>query len=352
MSMKPTIIPIAGGKGGIGKSVITSNLAISLAKMGYPTIVVDLDLGGSNLHTLLGHQNRYPSIGDFLMKKDKNLVDYLVESEWPALQFIAGDGRTPFMANINAGHKAKLVRQLKKLPARYVLLDLGAGSSYNTMDFFRISPTGLVVGTPERPALMNLMTFLKNAIFRSIEQFTRDRAEVQAHIKKLFAEPMTSEKLTMPRLLAEIEEIDPTAIRTINKVCREFRPRLVLNMAQQSSDLEFLNTVSTILHDVLNIQAEHFGFIFEDPVVRESVRAGKPLLEYAPDSMASQGINHLAIRLARMWKRRLPNSEEGLRRYVAKFNSLNVDRKKSPDVTQQAQDAAPDEVARDQFNVG
>ena len=59
-----TIIPIASGKGGVGKSVITANLAVNLAERGYKVIAADLDLGGSNLHTCLGLDNNNPGIGD------------------------------------------------------------------------------------------------------------------------------------------------------------------------------------------------------------------------------------------------------------------------------------------------
>ena len=51
--MTSTIIPIASGKGGVGKSFLAANLAIALAKLGKQVIVADLDFGGSNLHTCL-----------------------------------------------------------------------------------------------------------------------------------------------------------------------------------------------------------------------------------------------------------------------------------------------------------
>jgi flagellar biosynthesis protein FlhG len=69
----PVIIPIASGKGGVGKSFLTANLAMALAAMGHRVIAVDLDLGGSNLHTFLGLANRYPGIGDFINGAAPNL---------------------------------------------------------------------------------------------------------------------------------------------------------------------------------------------------------------------------------------------------------------------------------------
>src|ERR1044072_7844362 len=109
-----TIIPIAGGKGGVGKSFLTANLAVALAQRGHRTLAVDLDLGNSNLHTLLGLQNRYPGVGEYLKGSIKCAPeDLIVETEIPNLEFIPGDARVPFMANISYPQKMKLIRYLK-----------------------------------------------------------------------------------------------------------------------------------------------------------------------------------------------------------------------------------------------
>ncbi len=59
MKRKTQIIPIASGKGGVGKSLISANISIGLAMMGYSTVVIDLDFGGSNLYTYLGFSNKH-----------------------------------------------------------------------------------------------------------------------------------------------------------------------------------------------------------------------------------------------------------------------------------------------------
>ena len=63
------IIPVAGGKGGVGKSILAANLAMALAQAGHETIAVDLDLGGSNLHSYLGISNTFAGVGDFLIDR-------------------------------------------------------------------------------------------------------------------------------------------------------------------------------------------------------------------------------------------------------------------------------------------
>ncbi len=84
----PTIIPVAAGKGGVGKSFLTANLAIALAELGHSTIAVDMDLGGSNLHSFLGMQNRYPGIGDYLQARLGSLETLLVPTRVPHLSFL------------------------------------------------------------------------------------------------------------------------------------------------------------------------------------------------------------------------------------------------------------------------
>src|SRR5688572_2959593 len=105
MAEQTTIIPIAGGKGGVGKSFVTANLGVALAQS-ERTIVVDADLGNSNLHSFLGIENRYPGVGEFLRGTIKCAPNELVQkTRVPLLGFVPGDGRVPFMANITYAQK-------------------------------------------------------------------------------------------------------------------------------------------------------------------------------------------------------------------------------------------------------
>ena len=117
MATQTTIIPVASGKGGVGKTCFVSNLGIALAEMGHSTVVVDLDLGGANLHLALGMPNEFPGIGDVLKVKKVPLNELAVSTSFPNLKFLAGDGRIPFMANITYSQKMQLISQLKGLNA-------------------------------------------------------------------------------------------------------------------------------------------------------------------------------------------------------------------------------------------
>jgi flagellar biosynthesis protein FlhG len=164
------IVPVASGKGGVGKTLVAANLAIALAQANRRVILADLDLGGSNLHLVLGLNVGGPSIGTFLGKKKIDFSEAVHETGIPNLRFIPGDAEIPGLANLTASQKNMIVRRLSGLDADYLILDLGAGTSQNTLDFFLMSGQGIIVTTPTPTATVNAYLFLKNAAFRLLQR--------------------------------------------------------------------------------------------------------------------------------------------------------------------------------------
>jgi flagellar biosynthesis protein FlhG len=145
------IIPIASGKGGVGKSTLVANLGIALGKAGKTVLLVDLDLGGSNLHTCLGVNNPKLGLSQFIYREVEEAEDLIVETPYPKVYLIAGDGLIPGTANIPFFIKRKLIKQLNNMVADFVLLDLGAGTTNNTLDFFLMSPTAMFSDDSRKP---------------------------------------------------------------------------------------------------------------------------------------------------------------------------------------------------------
>ena len=81
----PEIYPIGGGKGGIGKSFVAANLGASIAKQGHQVVLIDLDLGASNLHTFLGIENPKSGINSFLNKSVEKLESIATPTTIPNL---------------------------------------------------------------------------------------------------------------------------------------------------------------------------------------------------------------------------------------------------------------------------
>jgi len=136
---EPRIWAIGGGKGGVGKSVIATNLAATLSRAGNRVVLVDADLGGANLHTLLGVPNPKTNLSDFISKKVPNLSDVMTPTLVENLWLVSGARALVDMANPNFSQKGKILRHINTLDADHVVLDLGAGSAFNVLDFFLVA---------------------------------------------------------------------------------------------------------------------------------------------------------------------------------------------------------------------
>jgi flagellar biosynthesis protein FlhG len=317
MAEQTTIIPIAGGKGGVGKSFLTANLAVALAQRGHSTIAVDLDLGNSNLHSLLGVENRYPGIGEFLRGTVKCAPeDLVVETTVPGLGLILGDGRMPFMANITYNQKRTLVRILKVLPARYVLLDLSAGTSFNTLDLFMAGNSGIIVTTPEHPAIMSALVFVKNLLLRAIDQSLRRQTPVLEKLNEMYKQSVRDPVFTIKHLRNVLVETDPNVAEKLDSICQSIRPRFFYNMAETLKDIEMFGRIDRTLDDILSIECDHFGLALYDVRVRESLRQPGIFLTQYPTSATAMSIDRVAHRVIQFWDESIEGSAELLTKYA------------------------------------
>jgi len=292
------IIPVASGKGGVGKSVVTANLAMALAQAGHSTVAIDLDLGGSNLYSLLEVDNVHPGIADYLnIRKSGPLSDYLVPTGFSNLQFLPGDSRMAFMANIPHLQKVKLLKEIRAIEADYILLDLGAGTTFNTLDFFGLSNHGLVVTTFEKPSVLNTLSFLKNFMFRFILQEAKSDKAAVALLNKAYKASTIAQPLLIGNIIELLENKNQILAAEIEKKCRAFHPRIIFNKGNSSGDLDILNSVDKAIKSTLSLDACYFGFIFFDDHVEQSIRANRALMAYSPEGIASKSISSIAQRI-------------------------------------------------------
>lgn len=319
MAETTTIIPVAGGKGGVGKSFVTANLAVALARRGHRTIAVDLDLGNSNLHTLLGLQNRYPGVGEYLKGTIKCApTELIVETSVPGLGFIPGDGRMPFMANITYNQKLAIFRLLKALPARYILLDLSAGTAYNTLDLFQLGKSGIVVTTPEYPALMSTLVFAKNLVLRAIDQQLRRSEKLKDRLNEMYKQSVKDPVFTVENFRRDLAEEDPDAAAAINEICHRIRPRFVYNMVESVKDTELFSNIDRTFAEVLSIHCDHLGVIPYDKRVRQFLKEPGIFLIDGPKSPTTETIDRLGHRVVHLWDRPLEGSADVLAEYARK----------------------------------
>ncbi|NDD91860.1 hypothetical protein EBZ37_07220, partial [bacterium] len=115
---------IGGGKGGVGKSLISSSLSMALARLNQKVIAVDLDLGGANLHTTLGVDFPQLSLGDFISGRTENLRDCVIPTGIPHLSLISGAQDAVNAAHLSAAQKTRLFEAFRNLDADYLIFDL------------------------------------------------------------------------------------------------------------------------------------------------------------------------------------------------------------------------------------
>jgi len=183
---------IGGGKGGVGKTLVTLSLGICLSKMDKSVVIVDADLGGANLHTFLGLGYPPYSLNDFLKKRINNINEACIETSIPNLKLICGGDSILSLSNPKFSQKARIIRNLNKLEADHILLDLGGGSSFNVLDFFNYTQERVVVVSPLSPSIQNAYGFLKSALYRRLTRLFSKNEQVLGIINKAL-DPGTEE---------------------------------------------------------------------------------------------------------------------------------------------------------------
>lgn len=296
MSVKPIIIPIASGKGGVGKTLISVNLGFALAQLGKKTVVIDLDFGGANIHTCMGYENAPDGIGNFLHQRTLRLEDYMLTTTEPNLFIIPGDAEMVGIANITNNQKLKLLNQIKNLDADYVILDLGAGSTYNTIDFFMLSTFSILIATPEITSILNAYALLKNSVFRLLYVNLKSHQEVKnlfnKHLKK---GGETAWKIS--DILDHIFEIDPEVHANAASLVDAINPKLIINMGSQPKDIDMGEKLRKISETYLSIDIEYIGFLYRDNEVNKSVQQRVPLAKMSYDNQTYQTIIRMAYKI-------------------------------------------------------
>ncbi len=291
--MKParkskTIFSIGGGKGGVGKSIFSVALGAVLADEGRKVALVDLDLGTANLHTYLGITRKTPAIADFILRKVDSLEDILLETSRKNLMVISGAGFAPGMANPAHWMKLKIMRHIKSLPADFIVIDLGAGVHFNTLDFFGVSDTGIIMTAPEPGAVMNAYGFVKGALFRRLRSVFGKHPLIGPVIDSGAKNTGEEEKFTLEWLAGQVREKAPDMLPLIEEMGREFRPALIINRVPEGQKHLLVKNFISLCVKKLGVHIEHMGNLPDVPVITHCLlnipgflysRHGRPYLD-------------------------------------------------------------------------
>ncbi len=253
---------LAGGKGGVGKSLIASRLAINIGSSGYKVILVDADFGGPNLHTFLGVKRAQKSLGDFL-DNSESLKSLVTQTPYKNLSLIAGNYNSMNSENISHSQKLKFFRKIKKLDCDYIIVDLGSGCEHNTVDFFLEGDKKIVISNPEIPSIENLFHFIKNIYFRKIIAITSSYGQKNSALKiwedrkKLGIHSLRDYYLYLKNQSSSTEGLLETELGS-------FSLNLILNKCRNSHEIKKGFSIKSILVKHFELDVKYSGYIGYD----------------------------------------------------------------------------------------
>jgi flagellar biosynthesis protein FlhG len=291
----PKVWAVGGGKGGVGKSVVSANLAVALASRGLRCAIVDVDLGGANQHTVLGVDRPKRSLADFFAGRVQTLSELLVPTAVPNLSLVSGARGGLDIANPRYAEKLKLLRHLRQLDVSHVIVDLGAGSSFNTLDPFIAADERVLVVAPEPTAIENAYHFLKSAFFRSLRDIAKD--ETARPILEACLAGARCQSLTPRELIREVALRAPELGRALAARAHEFGPALIVNQADTAAHRRVGFEMSLAARKHLGTPLRYVGGLPLDAAVPTAVTRQKPVLQLFPGAAFSQELDRTLRRL-------------------------------------------------------
>lgn len=248
-AQKTRIIAVASGKGGVGKTNISINLALAYAKLGKKVIVMDADLGLANVNVVLGIIPKYNLY--HLIRKQKSLQDILLDTNY-GIKIIAGASGFSKIANLSDEEREHFIEELSVLSeADVIIIDTSAGVSNNVLDFIAAADDALIVTTPEPTAITDAYGIIK-IIATEIDNMNLGLKLIVNRVKSVTEGKKVSER--------------------------------VISIAGQ----------------FLNLKVDYLGYVYDDPIVGSAVLKQKPFMVVDPNSKPAICVKHLVARLEKV----------------------------------------------------
>ncbi|MDR1390265.1 MAG: MinD/ParA family protein [Treponema sp.] len=243
---KTRIITVTSGKGGVGKTNVSVNLALAYARTGKKVVVMDADLGLANVNVML---NMIPKFNLYhVIRKQKTMKEIMVETDY-GISIVAGASGFSKIANLTEAERQYFIRELETLSAAdIVIIDTSAGVSSNVLDFVAAADDTVIITTPEPTAITDAYGIIK---------------------------------------------IIATEINSLNMGLK-----LVVNRVKNAAEArKVAERMINITGQFLNLKVEYLGFIFEDGAVSQAVLKQRPFMIVDPKCKASQCVQHIVGRM-------------------------------------------------------
>ncbi|MBN2517061.1 MAG: P-loop NTPase [Deltaproteobacteria bacterium] len=298
VEITPQIWAVGGGKGGVGKSTVSTLLAFWLARMGNKTILMDVDLGGANIHTFMGIKSPPRTLNDFIAKRYDSLEDISIETEVENLRIICGACDILTLANPHVAQKTKIIQNLSKLNAKYVVLDLGAGTSFNVLDFFLVVHRKIIVLTPQPISIQNAYAFVRNAVFRRLSRLSSQQPYLQALIRTAMDTNNELRVKTIRDLYQVIEDArGKNVMNDLEHEIGKIQPQVITNMITNPKDKNAGRVIQIVSEKYLMIHPTNLGGVVYDKRLHNVITEMIPLTTLVKSSDAFASVYDLVMKL-------------------------------------------------------
>lgn len=266
------VIAVTSGKGGVGKTNITINLAIALSDMGLRVAILDADFGLANIDVLFGLIPKFTLVD--VIHNRKNILEIL--SDGPRnVKFISGGSGVEELIKLEKSQLEKFVNNIGLLDRIFdvVIIDTGAGLSDNVMSFVMAADEVLLVATPEPTSITDAYALIKMVSNRDKEKMIR----------------------------------------------------VIVNRAESAGEAnDILNKFCIVSDKFLGLKLHPLGFILHDEVVMKAVKLQQPFALSFPKSQAYKNVREISGRLMDRGTDDLHRGSAGIKGFVNKLvNFLN-----------------------------
>lgn len=286
-AMTPRVVAIAGGKGGVGKSLVAANVGIFLATLGKRVVLIDGSFGAANLHIFAGVPRPPRSLSETLVEGGPGLVELAVPTHVPGVRLVGGVYDPAWVADPGPEKVRTLADQLRQLPADWVVLDLGPGLGSPTLELFLEADIAIAIAVPDPTSIELMHRFVKAAFLKRLER--RGLLHLAPGGGSSFEGGTPSPLEIYLAAVAAGEDVSE-----LRSAILTFAPHLVINSARSKSDMELGRAVASAARRRLGVPIRYLGHLEYDEAVWASTRRRRPLLIEHPETRIAKCFERVA----------------------------------------------------------
>ncbi len=262
------------GKGGVGKTFVSSSLGITLSKLNHKVLLIDFDLSGANLHTTFGENPSAKNLSNYF-KNEAPLKDLYYATQIPRLSLVQGFWDSWSPTSLSVEQVRQMIQDCRELPFDYVLFDLGPGHSQIHLELFFHADERILVTNSEPTSVEKNYRFIEAFICHSLkEDATQDSYAKLEHTLKSYRSHKKQGHFSFRNYLHSECGFDFNFFEQLQQ-----KPlRLIVNESRSRLDQDLGHSIKSVCNKYFDLSIDYVGCIDFDNAVWQSVKSREPVL--------------------------------------------------------------------------